>query len=615
MLCPIHHRGRASHVRVLLSSFLLLAVVLAAPAAAELVGHRVTSTDAELPAASGLWLERLDDGSSRLAVTWNDGDVGEHDVLRHRGVLFRDDGRGADDHAGDGLFHAIVRIDIESLTAKFRAETAAADAGATLVDYQRRVKLGTSEIVPFDLAGYLAGERVEVHRGAWVTASGADEARGAHKVTPGTNPFQEDVLIIRRAPVINDPLRTFDPCTGAGTPMGPWTFGHLMNEMAISAGVPTPAFVNNWVQHWMVPQLINSFNVPARPAINAWLGDWQAAGGGVALDPSIAPLRLLAILPRLDLRRGYSGTGTPSGGEVRFVFGAVVPAGWPSNGSFPGPILGGGCQLLPFTVIFEYGVPLSACSNLITYANDWISLAGLGYGSGAYFAKLDSLVNWIPMAGADPSTSTGNALNQLRTNSNAFAPIWELREFHLDPGGLVQTTTADTPHDSFNNTPVFANYVNSTIRPVPLNFGGGPFRGANPLVPFPGFHWDEATLLTGPRHDVSLATCNGCHGGETGTPFVHIDPVTPIPAALSPFMTGLIGFPDPAGSGVLRDFDSLEDREADINALAGGSCVLWLPEGGEDAPTSLVAGSVAGEDEGISFLLEDLLREPPRFVH
>ena len=447
-----------------------------------------------------------------------------------------------------------MSLDVDALVAKYRAESEAAAAGAVEVDYRRQVKVAEHDIAPFDLAGYLSGERVELRRGARVAAS--DDRAGFVKVTPGTNPFQEDVLIIRRAPVINDPLRTWDPCTGAGTQMSQWTFGYLMQQMAIDAGMPTNVFIDQWANHWLAPQLINTFNVPARPAINAWLGDWQAFGAGVRLQPNIAPFRLLAILPRIDLRRGYGGGGSSfDGGELRFVFGAVVPAAWPSNGSLPGPIVGGGCQLLPFTVIFEYGVPITSCPNLITWANNWMSLAGLGYGTPAYLAQLDALTNPITVSGADPSTATGNALNQLRTNENAFAPPWELREFQLQPGpaGLVQTTTADTPHDMFNGTRISPTMSTPARGPVPLNFGGGAFRGANPIAPG-GFFWDEPSLATGPRHDVSLATCNGCHTGETGTPFVHIDPTTPIPSALSLFMTGLIGFPDPAGFGCAARF-------------------------------------------------------------
>lgn len=51
----------------------------------------------------------------------------------------------------------------------------------------------------------------------------------------GGNPANIDPkreLMITDLSVVNDPARTFDVCSNAGTPMGIWTFGHLMSEMA-----------------------------------------------------------------------------------------------------------------------------------------------------------------------------------------------------------------------------------------------------------------------------------------------------------------------------------------------------------------------------------------------
>ncbi len=55
-------------------------------------------------------------------------------------------------------------------------------------------------------------------------------------------------LMINDPAVVDDPARTFNPCTAAGIPMGIWTFGHLMSEMANqpSTGVDPSDFALNW---------------------------------------------------------------------------------------------------------------------------------------------------------------------------------------------------------------------------------------------------------------------------------------------------------------------------------------------------------------------------------
>jgi hypothetical protein len=77
---------------------------------------------------------------------------------------------------------------------------------------------------------------------------------------------------------------------------------------------------------------------------------------------------------------------------------------------------------------------------------------------------------------------------------------------------------------------------------------GSPFRGGNSLIN-PPFWRATINASTGhnicARHQFSLATCDGCHRGETGTnggagntAFTHIDPLAPAPVPLSKFLTG-----------------------------------------------------------------------------
>jgi hypothetical protein len=73
---------------------------------------------------------------------------------------------------------------------------------------------------------------------------------------------------------------------------------------------------------------------------------------------------------------------------------------------------------------------------------------------------------------------------------------------------------------------------------VPATFEGAPFQAASvfnniDLWTAPGINNPEA------RHKLSLNTCNGCHGGETNTGFLHVEPRRAGEASvLSAFMTG-----------------------------------------------------------------------------
>lgn len=535
-------------------------------------------------------------------------------AFHFHGLELRDDGRGPDAVAGDRLYSGILHFDMDELAAKAAVDRRAIEANGRVPVFDSRKKLGS---LPgkvhggFDLAAFEVGERVSLRPSAWVV----DAPSGPDKWVPGTTPLQDHVLMITDPVVVQDPMRTWDPCTGAGTAMGPWTFGHLMQEMA-NGTMPTDVFIETWLQEWAVPHVINSFTVPQRGLIGALINDWRTQGGGI-LDPSIAPFRLIAIVGRHDLKE-LAPAGSPdpwaNAGELRFIFGLAIPGHWGSN--FVGTTVpfSGGCQAMPFSVIFEYEVPLQSCPAVRDWAIDWLALDGL-WGTPGYLPHLEALTHFITQANAVPPKPNGSALNQVRTNEIALAAPWELREFHIDPGSnqLRETDTVDTPHDSFVGTALFRDYAldrygtTPVLHDTPLVYKGVNFRGANPVDPTPFFHWHAGGLLSGfghnqERHEASLDTCNGCHGGETATPFVHVDPSTPLPpAGLSGFLTG-IDVPDPV-TGMLRPMDDLEDREALINAQAATVCPTPLTFGG--SPSKALA----------SVPIEELLQRPRHRTH
>jgi hypothetical protein len=228
----------------------------------------------------------------------------------------------------------------------------------------------------------------------------------------------------------------------------------------------------------------------------------------------------------------------------------------------------------PTDVIFEYGVPITGCTNVVQWARNWTQLNTFGGFTPAYLAHLQTLTQSVVLNGAAPAKGNQNAINQIRTNERAIGTIWELREFTLTnenpaagtdvPGnGLLRKhTVAQTPDDTAYapvGNPTIDNYVMGTVRPsVPLpagplpgncssahsmsySFLGVPFKGGNSLVP--PTHWRASSANPAnnvdvcARHQFSLNTCNGCHFADTQTSFTHVT-TTGIPVTLSRFLTG-----------------------------------------------------------------------------
>ena len=584
-------------------------------------------------------------------------------------VILRDDGQQGDATANDGLFTAIASVDEADLAARAQADQNALNAGAgSIPQFSGRVITGQQAQTAFDYAGFEAGRVVRLTR-AVVKLSSATPAttvatsKGMVKVASGVNPpdqFAERVLLIRDPAVVTDPGRTVDPCTGAGNPFGVWTFNHLITEMANqpASGIDPSVFAENWLQTWTANQTINSFGVPSRFQMQAIINQWRAASGGGKLDLTKAPLRLLAIVSRVDLRRttggggGYSGNATGNfldAGEARFIFGFVLPPGWQLQGGYgPGgaPVINpNGCQALPFSVIFEYRVPKCHCEAVRAWAQNWVDLNNYVPGTPDYNGRLENLTEQFVRANANLARPNGSAIGQIRTNEIALQAPWELREFQLTqfPWSLVnETTTADTADDGFNTTPLFANWIQGNIvpaifgpawdqpvPPVPLFFGGN-FQGAHPQAPGPGFFWNAPGLTTladnWGRHRASLNSCNGCHTGETGTIFVHVDPATPgLPAGLSGFLTG-ITVNDPAFGAPARTFNDLLRREADIQQVASMECIQFdtvnvaavrssLESTGQ-LPSDLFAGAPpTPPEERLSVGLDDMKRVVILEVH
>ncbi|MBP6749073.1 MAG: hypothetical protein KA144_05500 [Xanthomonadaceae bacterium] len=400
-------------------------------------------------------------------------------------------------------------------------------------------------------------------------------------------------LFITDLSVVQDPTRTFDICGNVGNPNGAWTFKTLMTNMANqpATGIDPSLFVENWLRTWTINNTVNTFPVPARPNIGVQvLNSWpRLTNGRLNLDRS--PFRLLAIVNRIDLR-GNTVYGGGNAGEGRFVF-AVVNRN--NNG---------GCSVMQFTVIFEYGVPISGCTNVKNYAQQWVNLGNIALGSPAFNPALQAITDQFTAANAAPRKPNRSALNQLRTDEIALAVPWELREYVLPQGNgnLTLTTAKQTPHHTRNNTALLANYINvnsaailNGTHVVPLTWVGQPFlTGSNfNFSVVDGAVWNAPGVGNQQRHKFSLATCNACHGGETranGNPvalpletsFVHITPrLQNQQSQLSKFLlgTGTLALPttfpknDPINGVPQRTFGDLLQRQVHLANLMNSSCL------------------------------------------
>lgn len=429
----------------------------------------------------------------------------------------------------------------------------------------------------------------------------------------------ERSLMIIDPAVIADPSRTFDRCDSDGDGQqgdvnGVWSFKSLMSEMANTpiTGISTQEFIHNWLLHFAVDSTVNSFTAEATatPKVFSMFPGWDGVNPAT-LNIDELPLRLIAIVNRIDLAKTSLYGATSSSGEIRFVFGLTLPS---CDGLLPGQVG------VPSTVILEYGDVAKHCSSLRSRAQDWIALSSLIPGSAAYQTALQAITDEVTAANAAPAKANGSALNQLRTNDFGFIDSsegdWIMREFVVgDDHQLMMTTVKQTPQfQPFRiDSAATGNFVNNNATAVsceshvvPLSYDGEPFLGAtadtfgnyefndafNPVaawripisVPASTSLCADATVAGTPskegtlRHKFALNTCDGCHITETPTRQHHIDPTDPPPANLSGFLTGS-DEEDIRAPGIVRHFNDLQRRGQVMEDIAAKSCfsAVFLP--------------------------------------
>ncbi|SDM65762.1 hypothetical protein [Kriegella aquimaris] len=540
------------------------------------------------PIAKEIKIEILESPTSeneniRLVATFEKNEIQSSYLallIDNQKVVLRDDGKGADNNAHDGNFSILIKENIKKLQSELLNRQKQIIKNDSLVTFdRRRMKFHPIEdIKKFQFGIFTKNEEISIPIGLLPLNR-----------PPRTLSQRKQYLLIVDTKVVEDPTRTFNPCATSGNqgnPNGVWTFGELMRQLAspspnlIANDAQVSAFVRDWLSTWTSQQTINGETVAARNISNV-LSEWEDRSGlppsGVGvLDMKFAPMKLTAIVNRLDLR-GNSGYGFSNAGEGRFVFTVL------DNCHFLGK---------EFNIILEYGINKTNCTDLVAYAQEWENLNNLTIGTPAYNAALENITNQFTQCGTNTSKPNESSLNQLRTNEIALNSPWELREFVLTNTGLSPTTVKQEPAVKYNNKfPINADvqrlerYINSFAflikrnkHTVPEKFEGEDFLGGKAHTEFPpvGNHpsyygtRDSRTQINDHEalRSFSENTCSGCHAGSTQTAFTHVDPAGyGQEAALSGFLTGIAGSRGFPIGGIGGDFPTDDDGNISNNIM------------------------------------------------
>ncbi|MGZ5443165.1 MAG: choice-of-anchor X domain-containing protein [Thermoanaerobaculia bacterium] len=526
-------------------------------------------------------------------------------------TTLRDDGVAPDRKAGDGTHSAYLHVDRKRL-AEHHAKlldrgSAPLFAGRELIGAvtgkRSAAPVALKDIPAFPNAGTFRRVPRQKQSVSLALPLGAFRTGALTPVLMGLGFETIDAdrsLLITDPSVVDDETRTYNPCAESGKQgkeLGPWTFGHLMEELAKGSGSVKEKFVREWVAKWESDQTVNGLTVTRRPGVAAdLLADWPLLANG-ELDLGKAPFKLVAIVNRIDLGENLA-YGSGDGGEARFIFAVDCNPGF---------------QPPPFLVIFEYEAPASGCAKVKTWAQQWKDLDTHTIGPETYNAALEAITRQFTEATSTGAGTWSNHLNQIRTNEAIAATPWEFREFAIQLGRLNQVTVKQTPDDAINFTEPLATYAEANAADilaedyvVPDTSGGTPFLGGSSQAfaittdtnSIGGTFWDADPLVKMPprdpltpvpstsfttldlRYHLSLNTCNGCHAGETETDFAHVK----ADGTKSGFLTG-IEVADPAGASftitldttttvvpVTRHFDDLLLRRARMASILYRPC-------------------------------------------
>ncbi len=248
-----------------------------------------------------------------------------------------------------------------------------------------------------------------------------------------------------------------------------------------------------------------------------------------------------------------------------------------------GPNAGKKIDWRGMNIILEYANVASSSCDTKDIGQQWKDLSTHTVGSASYLTALQNITDLVTTRNANTEAVNGSAISQVRTNSKLFAignvsqtnrwdpTNWELREFGLDQNGnLVSQATGNMPFAGSNynrnsgnegldygpdqssepiadwiygvngsshwvsvkngnhNIPQYLLEPVSELKDELQSYYGLGFWHSS----FPDNIFDDDNYSGGAssnekeiRHQLSLNTCLGCHGGETKTMFSMIQPL------------------------------------------------------------------------------------------
>jgi hypothetical protein len=376
-----------------------------------------------------------------VTLTYKTGDISGGYVDISVGDIkttFYDDGRtGGDKTAGDNIFSALAKEDLEQLDEQMQGFDNSLKAGGNMLDvfegrlYSKVFKSGSL----YDKSSFDQFKEIEISRDILRLPPDVSPVPGTLKTfqlngdyggglpsrsssfnnksfmdfynhlsygppPPPPPPIdKEKSLFITDLRVVRDPARTFNPCAGtfgSGNPNGAWTFASLIKGITNQAytAITPRALVKSWINSWMVDLTINSETVRNRSlrmmtlVISRWIqkarhnaalvinaGNWQTEWDATHEDSLLryAPFNLKAIVNRQDLRGNFGYGGGTNNSGETRFIWSLM-----QNTITAPPTCRDSVGAAPFdgfNVIFEYGNVQTNCNAVKNLGLQWANLS------------------------------------------------------------------------------------------------------------------------------------------------------------------------------------------------------------------------------------------------
>lgn len=453
----------------------------------------------EPPIPLEIWVQKVQNPINghelKLKVKFHD-DIDQSEVKLYRGSTFvccvKDNGVAPDACANDKMFTACVNQNANDFLQDVLDRQQEVIAKGSVMKFTGHIGeiVNTSNLTLFDKKAFNNFKPVQINP-LLFSSNECDDINDIQK---------HKSLFITELKVVEDPDRTYNLVTGNGNPIGAWTFGEMMKNMAGGMSQnPSQAeiiemnlFLKEWIKSLYRPYQLNGKTAEARNLtdvihfiIDPWLKkatgnsyaisitNWESFWDDIDTQSEMesllqhAPFKLTAIVNRLDLRGNSAYSATVSNaGETRFVFSLIDPfTGQTPNHSNTAFVNVNYLDWEGMNVILEYGNPETNKCDVKQKAKDWIALSSYDWNNQSefddYLAALQQLTDDVTSANANPNQPNGSAINQVRTNEkllaatghNAWAGAdWELRQYELDvnTGQLTNAPVTNVPFSDEN---------------------------------------------------------------------------------------------------------------------------------------------------------------------